>query len=572
MYRLGHTGIALLVLAPLSYGLLEAHRPLLALIISLGVLAIEPLPDYDFKLPFLDHRGVSHSLFAAVAIGGFLALCGWFVGMQGVTLLTSILGVTTEIVTTVATSLESLALPETTGSIVAWIVGLLTEVVANLDWIVSQLQMLDRETIAGVGFVIGAGGILVHLLGDVLTVSGIRPLLPFSQRQLSVSSLHAKSTLANTGLFTVGVLAVAVVLAMTVAGIGVAVVPADLSPVGVAAGQQTQPQNATNATATVVFQNQTTNGTAVTISSAMLSEGGFIAIHGPGYVRQGVVTPSTITVSRYLPPGTYHNITVQFDRGVPGAVSNISEFSGAYGPLSAVLYRDTNGNHQFDYVETIGQNDTIYRRNGTRVDDQARVVTEEQLDRKTQPTATITFTNQSVADGTLTVKRVSLPEGGFVVVHDARYLRGNNPFKSAIGLSRYLPPGTHHNVSIALVNGTVQHDQSLVAVAYRDTNSNQTYDYVRSGGMADYGYVTRSGPNATLVTDRAYVSVSSPTTTPTHTPPPTTMAASRTPTQSSPPASGGFLSGLLSGVSLLLIAAVLAVIAAIGLVLTGRRS
>jgi hypothetical protein len=160
MYRLGHTGIALLVLAPLSYGLLEAHKPLLALIISLGVLAIEPLPDYDFKVWFLDHRGVSHSLFAAVAIGGFLALCGWFVGMQGVTALASVLGVTTEVVTTVATSLESFASPDTIGSIVAWIVGLLTEVVANLDWIVSQLQGLDRQTIAGVGFVIGAGGIL----------------------------------------------------------------------------------------------------------------------------------------------------------------------------------------------------------------------------------------------------------------------------------------------------------------------------------------------------------------------------------------------------------------------------
>jgi inner membrane protein len=76
MYRLGHTGIALLVLAPLSYGLLEAHRPFLPLIISLGVLGIEPLPDYDFKIPFLDHRGVSHSLFAAVSVGDLLSLCG----------------------------------------------------------------------------------------------------------------------------------------------------------------------------------------------------------------------------------------------------------------------------------------------------------------------------------------------------------------------------------------------------------------------------------------------------------------------------------------------------------------
>ncbi|HET7324796.1 MAG TPA: hypothetical protein VFJ06_10725, partial [Halococcus sp.] len=172
MYRLGHTGIALLVLAPLSYGLLEAHKPLLALITALGVLWIEPLPDFDFKLPFLSHRGVSHSLFAAASVGGIIALCGWFVGMQGVTVLASVLSAASGGITAVATTLQSFAPPEATGSVIAWTVGLLTDIAANLGWIVSQLQMFDRETIAGVGFVVGAGGILVHLLGDVITVSG----------------------------------------------------------------------------------------------------------------------------------------------------------------------------------------------------------------------------------------------------------------------------------------------------------------------------------------------------------------------------------------------------------------
>ena len=108
MYRLGHTGIALLVLAPLSYVLLETHRPLLALVTALGVLAIEPLPDFDFKLPFLDHRGVSHSLLAAVCIGGILALCGWVVAGQVSTTLPSALSAISGAVTTGATALQSL--------------------------------------------------------------------------------------------------------------------------------------------------------------------------------------------------------------------------------------------------------------------------------------------------------------------------------------------------------------------------------------------------------------------------------------------------------------------------------
>jgi hypothetical protein len=379
--------------------------------------------------------------------------------------------------------------------------------------------------------------------------------------------------------FAVAVMLAVIFVSVSFSAAGIAA-PVTDSPAGVsgqAVGQAQSPvttsqQNASTANAAIVFRNQTTNGTNITIASVTLPKGGFVVIHGPGYARQGIVSGSAITSSRYLAPGTHHNVTIQFSNGVPGAVSNITQFKGAYAPLSAVIYQDTNGNHQFDYVETL-QNDTPYQQNGSRVDDQARVVTEEQLDRKTQPTATITFTNQSVTNGTLTVKRASLPKGGFVVVHDARYLRGGDPFKSAIGLSGYLSPGTHQNISVALVNGTVQQNQTLVAVAYRDTNSNRTYDYVRGNGMADYGYVNRSGPNATIVTNTAYVSVSSPTATPTptQTPSPTTADAPRASvTQTSPTtdrpstadsASGGMLSDvpLWLEIGLLIIFALIAV-------------
>jgi inner membrane protein len=52
--------------------------------------------------------------------------------------------------------------------------------------------------IIGLGFTIGAFGICVHLAGDIITVSGIQPFLPFSRQRISLTNLRAASTLANT--------------------------------------------------------------------------------------------------------------------------------------------------------------------------------------------------------------------------------------------------------------------------------------------------------------------------------------------------------------------------------------
>jgi membrane-bound metal-dependent hydrolase YbcI (DUF457 family) len=728
MNRKGHVGMALLAYAPVAYLLITDGKLVLAVFGWLGVHAVEPLPDQDFHLPFLTHRGLSHSLVAVLVVGGILGASGWLLGDR---------------------LFEWLyALFAAGGDVWGWLLGrlpdlstdILTGLMPNVPpgEIISTIKQqaggtVDRRGFAVFGFAVGAGGILAHLLGDMITTQGIKLFQPLSRWRLSLSSLRADSPTANSGLFFLGVAAVVVVLGATVPGMVFgAVTPADLSvsPIGVASAQDagtgtgplvapngsvainetqsnrtriildsvtlpqngyivaqtvtgsnvtaqsatkatvvgytqfvragsyqdvvlrlnqsvatgttvsvtlhndtdgdetldigagktdgpyrtpsgtpihdsisieaagksrvnasaaagvsnqtgTQTQSTTNssasagngsanasASATVVFRNQTTNGTNVTISSVTLPEGGFVVIHGPGYSRQGIVSGSAITVSRYLSPGTHRNVTIPFANGVPGAVSNISEFDGAYAPLSAVVYADTNGNHHYDYVESVGQNDSAYRRNGSRVDDQARVVTQAQIDRKTQPTAAVTLTNQSAADGTLTVERVRLPHGGWIVIHNQTYLSENDPLTSAVGHSKYLSAGVHRNVTVSL-DQPLTRSQSVAAVAYRDTNGNKRYDYLRSGGVDDAAYVNRSSGNATLVTDRAHVSVPSPTVTPTHTVAPTTAGTSTTqaaPTTDRPPASGGVLSGLsvwFKGV-LVVVAVVL------GLTLIGR--
>jgi membrane-bound metal-dependent hydrolase YbcI (DUF457 family) len=536
MYRLGHTGIALLVLAPLSYTLLEANNPLLAIVIAIGVLGIEPLPDADFKFSFLDHRGTSHSLFAAVVVGGVIGFCGWVVAGQVSTALPPAFAAASEAVTTAVATLQSLTASEATGRIA----GLLRTVADSLARTGTQLQAVDRQTLAGVGFAIGAGGILVHLLGDVITESGIRPLLPFSSLRISLSPLRANSTLANTGLFAIGALAVGVVLVTTVVGVGFGGVPGNLSPVGVAAGQSAnQSQNTTEAS--VVFTNQTTNGSTVTVQSVTLAQPGYVALQTSAYATGPAPADVTvIAVSQRLAAGTYRNLTINVSNAPPGNAAglNRSQLNNTQ-TLAATVYADTNGNRRYDYAHSFGENDTLVTDNGSPVSDAARV----RVPSPPRRTASVVFRNQTLHNDTLTVAQARLPRGGFLVAHNESYRRTEDALTSAVAISRYLPPGNYSNVTLSVTGGALEESQTVTVRPSLDTNDNQQYDFVRSDGFQDTAYVNRTGNQSVIVNDTALVRA--PDTQPTRSQP-TTAPEDRTATptpsaQADGGESGGFI-------------------------------
>jgi membrane-bound metal-dependent hydrolase YbcI (DUF457 family) len=538
MYRLGHTGIALLVLAPLNYVLFEANKPLLAIVIAIGVLGIEPLPDVDFKVSFLDHRGTSHSLFAVVVVGAVIGFCGWVVAGQVSTVLPPAFAAASEAVTTVATTLQSVTSAGAGGRIA----DLLRTLADSLEQVGNQLQGLDRLTVAGFGFAIGAGGILVHLLGDVITESGIRPLLPVSSWRISLSPLRANSTLANTGLFAIGALAVAVVLVTTVVGVGFGGVPGNLSPVGVAAGQSAnQSQNATEAS--VVFTNQTTNGSTVTVQSVTLAQPGYVALHSSAYATGPAPADVTvIAVSQRLSAGTYRNLTINVSNAPPGNAAglNRSQLNDTQ-TLAATVYADTNGNRRYDYARSFGENDTLVTNNGSPVSDAARV----RVPSPPRQTASVAFRNQTIQNNTLVVANVSLPRGGFVIGHNASYQRTGNAVGSAVAISRYLPPGNYSNVTLDVAPGALDESQTVTIRPSLDTNNNQRYDFVRTGGFQDTAYVNRTSNQSAIVNDTALVRA--PDTQPTRTQPATATedgTATATSTSSARAAggeSGGFI-------------------------------
>ena len=69
MYREGHVGAALLAYAPVGFVVAAAGFRFLSLIGGIGVAALAMLPDYDQKVPGVDHRGPTHTVWFAVVVG-----------------------------------------------------------------------------------------------------------------------------------------------------------------------------------------------------------------------------------------------------------------------------------------------------------------------------------------------------------------------------------------------------------------------------------------------------------------------------------------------------------------------
>lgn len=154
MYRTGHYGVSLLLYAPVLAALLVVGRPTAALAGALGMLVLTMVPDYDQRVPFVSHRGSTHTLAFAWLVGA--ALGGSFLLVPG--------------------------LPPST-----------------------------RYALAGFGLFIGVLGITAHLVADVLTPSGVALLWPFSSKRYSLGLVSASNVLANYLLFALGVLATAAV-------------------------------------------------------------------------------------------------------------------------------------------------------------------------------------------------------------------------------------------------------------------------------------------------------------------------------------------------------------------------
>ncbi|WP_369685641.1 metal-dependent hydrolase [Salinibaculum rarum] len=153
MYWKGHYGITLLLATPISAALIVTGHPSIAYLVTGLMLSTSVLPDVDRKLPLVTHRGPTHTVWFGAGIG---VLGAGFFGNS---------------------------LPPST-----------------LPFGLSHTMFV---TIIFLGM---TAGILSHLLGDIITHSGIQPFAPLSTTTYTLHLTTAANSTLNAVLFTSGLL------------------------------------------------------------------------------------------------------------------------------------------------------------------------------------------------------------------------------------------------------------------------------------------------------------------------------------------------------------------------------
>ncbi|WP_226042426.1 PGF-CTERM sorting domain-containing protein [Natrinema sp. DC36] len=100
--------------------------------------------------------------------------------------------------------------------------------------------------------------------------------------------------------------------------------------------------------------------------------------------------------------------------------------------------------------------------------------------------AAVSFDAQTSGGSTVVVDEVTLPEGGFVTIHDSS-LGDGETLGSVVGSSAYLEAGTHEEVTVQLEK-QLSDDDTLFAMPHQDTDEDQVYSFVSSNGEADGPY------------------------------------------------------------------------------------
>lgn len=153
MHREGHVGAALLAYAPIGAVTLGAGFDDLAIFGALAAVGLAMAPDIDLRIPGIQHRGITHTVWFALAVGSLGAIAGAYVGAsEGV--------------------LAALGLA-------VW------------------------------GFLVGAITIGAHVFADALTPAGVRPFAPYRDRAYSFAIARASNPIANYVLLGIGVAAIA---------------------------------------------------------------------------------------------------------------------------------------------------------------------------------------------------------------------------------------------------------------------------------------------------------------------------------------------------------------------------
>jgi len=250
---------------------------------------------------------------------------------------------------------------------------------------------------------------------------------------------------------------------------------------------RTVQEQGSDAPAAAEFSDQSTDGTAVTVDSVRLDDGGFVTIHD-STLPDGEPLASVRGTSEYLEPGSVENLEIELDDPLEEGDT-----------LFAMPHRDSNGSESYDFVDSGANADPPYMFDGDAVLDDADV--------QVEGSAAVRIDAQVTGGGSVNVNYARLDDGGFVTIHDSTLLEGE-AVASVRGTSEYLEPGSVDDLVVEL-DEPLEEADTLIAMPHRDSNGNESYDFVDSGASADPPY-TQSGE---AVIDDAQVQLSDATVT-----------------------------------------------------------
>lgn len=153
MHRKGHVGASLVVYAPFGFVLAALASIEAGAIVAAAVASTATIPDLDMKVPFVKHRGITHTVWFALAVGAVFGAVGAILGVRS--------------------------------------------------------GVLGAALFGGLAFLFGALTVVSHLLADALTPMGIEPFAPVRDDRYTLGLFRAANPVANYGLLGLGGVVVA---------------------------------------------------------------------------------------------------------------------------------------------------------------------------------------------------------------------------------------------------------------------------------------------------------------------------------------------------------------------------
>lgn len=174
MHSQGHFGVSMSLCAPILFVSIVTEMYIVGALLCGLMLMFSSTPDIDLKLPWVSHRGFTHTVHFAVLFGALV-------------------------------------------SIVSYLAFTTVEKLVVVEYIIELSVLSSIVQVSSVIFVGSAFGIIAHLVGDILTPTGVHLFSRSNNFGYSLNVCNADSKIGNhsivkLGFITVGITVISGVL------------------------------------------------------------------------------------------------------------------------------------------------------------------------------------------------------------------------------------------------------------------------------------------------------------------------------------------------------------------------